>query len=221
MNSPIESWILDSGASFCSSPNKELFRNFKSENFEKAYLADNKALEIEGKEDVCIKTLAGNQWTLKDVRYIPSLKKNLISIGRLDNRDYATKFGKSLWKIVKGAWVVARDTKSGTLYTNAGCMNIIPVVENASNSSLWHDRLGHMSANGMKMLVAKGVLEGLKFFDSSPCESCDMGKQKRVSFTKAAIKLKKVQLEMVHTDVWGPSLVPITWRIKFLHHFHR
>ena len=67
VNSPVESWILYSGAFFHSSPSKELFQNFKSENFEKVYLADNKALEIEGKGDVCIKTTSGNQWTLEDV----------------------------------------------------------------------------------------------------------------------------------------------------------
>ena len=96
MDRPIESWILDSGASFQSSLNKELFRNFKSGNFEKMYLTDNKDLEIEGKENVCIKTLAENQWMSKDVKYIPSLKKNLISIGQLDSIGYTTKFGKSL-----------------------------------------------------------------------------------------------------------------------------
>ena len=34
VNSLVESWILDSGASFHSSPSKELFRNFKSRRFE-------------------------------------------------------------------------------------------------------------------------------------------------------------------------------------------
>ena len=43
VNIPVESWILDSGASFHSSTNKELFQNFKSGNFGKVYLADNKA----------------------------------------------------------------------------------------------------------------------------------------------------------------------------------
>ena len=32
--------------------------------------------------------------------------------------------------------VEARDTKSGTLYTTAGCMNMGVVAESASNSSL-------------------------------------------------------------------------------------
>ena len=97
------------------------------------YLADNKDLEIKGKGDVCIKTPVGNEWTLKDVRYIPGLKRNLISIGQLDSTGYATKLGNSSWKIKKGAMVVARGSKSGTLYTTAGCMNITAVAESASN----------------------------------------------------------------------------------------
>ena len=64
MNNPVESWILDSGAFFHSSPSKELFQNFKCGNFGKVYLDDNIALKIEGKGDVCIKTTSENQWTL-------------------------------------------------------------------------------------------------------------------------------------------------------------
>ena len=64
VNSLVESWILDSGASFHSSPSKELFQNVKSGNLRKVYLTDNKALAIEGKGDVYIKTTSGNQWTL-------------------------------------------------------------------------------------------------------------------------------------------------------------
>ena len=41
--------------------------------------------------------------------------------------------------------VVARDTKSGTLYITVGCINMVVVAKSASNSSLWHNRLGHMS----------------------------------------------------------------------------
>ena len=47
VKSPVESWILDSGASFHSFPSKELFQCFKFGNFRKVYLADSNALEIE------------------------------------------------------------------------------------------------------------------------------------------------------------------------------
>ena len=77
------------------------------------------------------------------------------------------------------------------------------VAEGFSGSCLWHNRLGHMSAKRMKMLVAKGALEGLKSVDMGLCESCVMGKQKTESFTKNPKEPKKVRLEMVHIDVWG------------------
>ena len=83
------------------------------------------------------------------------IKKNLISVGQLDSTGYAAEFGKGSWKIVKGAMVVARGTKYGTLYTTAGCINMVVLAEGASSSCLWHNRLGHMSTKGMKMLVAK------------------------------------------------------------------
>ena len=52
------------------------------------------------------------------------------------------------------------------------------VAEGASNSCLWHNRLGHMSAKGMKILVAKEALECLKSVDMGLCESCVMGTEK-------------------------------------------
>ena len=50
-------------------------------------------------------------------------------------------------------------------------------------------------------MAAKVVLEDLKSEDMSLCESYVMSKQRRISFTKATRKLKKVHLEIIHTDV--------------------
>ena len=102
---------------------------------------------------------------------------------------------------MKGTMVVARGIKSRTLYTTTGCMNMAVVAESASNSSLWHNKLGHMSVKEMKMLAAKGVLEVMNSVDMGRCENYVMSKQKRVSFTKTARELKKVRLEIIHTDV--------------------
>lgn len=100
----------------------------------------------------------------------------MISVSQLDSTGYTTEFGKGLWKIVKGAMIVAHGTKFGTLFTTAGCINMTVVAKGASGSCLWHNRLGHMNAKKMKMLVAKGSLDGLKSVDMDLCESCVMGK---------------------------------------------
>jgi len=103
--------------------------------------------------------------------------------------------------MVKGAMVVARGMKSATLYTTVGCTNLVAnVVESSCSTSLWYNRLGHMSEKELKIAVAKGSLPGLKSVDLGLCWLC-FGKQKRVSFTKVSRELKAKKLELVHTDV--------------------
>ena len=57
----------------------------------------------------------------------------------------------------------------------------------------------------MNMLLLKGKLPELKSIDSDMCESCILGKQKKVSFLKTGRTPKAKKLELVHTDLWGPS----------------
>ena len=83
----------------------------------------------------------------------------------------------------------------------------IAVAEASTNISLWHRKLGHMNEKGMKMLLSKGKLPELKSVDFDMCESYILGKQKNVSFLKSGRTPKAEKLELVHTNLWGPSLV--------------
>ena len=89
--------------------------DYVARKFGKGCLVDDEHLDIMGKGDVHIKTINGFQWKLHDVKYVPSFKKNLISIDQLDI-GYINIFGNCSWKIVKVAMVVAWGTKLGTLY---------------------------------------------------------------------------------------------------------
>ena len=92
VDSPMESWILDSGASFHSTSYKECMQSYVASNFGKVYLADDEILKIVGKGDVQLNIANGIVWKLKNVRHIPVLKRNLISIGQLDDEGYVTTF---------------------------------------------------------------------------------------------------------------------------------
>lgn len=72
--------MLDSGASFHATSQKEFFERYVPGNLAKAYLGDSQPRAIIGKGVVKIK-LNGSIWKLKDVRHIPDMRKNLISIG--------------------------------------------------------------------------------------------------------------------------------------------
>jgi len=79
----------------------------------------------------------------------------------------------------------------------------ISVASLEADFRVWHRRLGHMSKKGMKVMLFKDMLPGLKSLELDFCEDCVYGKQKRVSFSMVRKTLKAQKLEMVHTDVWG------------------
>lgn len=207
ISSPLESWVLDSGASFHSCSNAEVMEHYISDDFGQVYLADDEPLKIVGKGDVRITTPNGSVLQLNGVRHIPGLKRNLLSIGQLDTEGYSVTFGCSGWKITRGAMIVARGKKDGTLYTTTNPKDCIDLAGAATNADLWHCRLGHMSKKGMKVMWSKGRLPGLKTVEVGLCEDCVFGKQRRVSFSRGGRTLKIQKLELVHSDLWGPAPV--------------
>ena len=171
-------------------------------------MADGSALHVIGMGDVQILLPNGSVWLLEKVQHIPDLRRNLISVGQLDDKGHAILFVGGNWKVTKGARVLTHGKKNGTLYMTSSPRDTITVADANTNTSLWHRRLGHMSEKGMKMLLSKGKLPELKSIDFDMCESCLLGKQKKVSFLKTSKTPKAEKLELVHIDLWEPS--PVT-----------
>ena len=124
------------------------------------YLADGSALDVVGMGDVRILLPDGSVWLLEKVQHIPDLRRNLISVGQLDDEGQAILFVGGTWKVTKRARVLARGKKIGTLYVTSSPRDTITVADASTDAStsLWHRRLGHMNEKGMKMLLSKGKL---------------------------------------------------------------
>jgi len=90
---------------------------------------------------------------------------------------------------MKGNLVVARGKKRRSLYMIAD-EDMISVAEVGNSSSLWHQRLGHMSEKGMKLMVSKGKIPNLKHVDVGPCEHCIFESRKRLASPKQVSRLK-------------------------------
>ena len=140
------------------------------------YLADGTALDFVGMRDVCILLPNGSVWLLEKVRHIPDLRRNLISVGQLDDEEHAILFVGGTWKVTKGARVLARGKKTGTLYMTSSPRHTIGIAEVSIDTSLWYHKLGHMSEKGMKMLLSRGKLLELKSINFDMCESYILGK---------------------------------------------
>ena len=113
-------------------------------------MADGSAFNVVGIGNVRILLSNGSVWLLEKVRHIPELRRNLISVGQLDDEGHAILFVSGTWKVTKGVRVLAHGKKTGTLYMTSSPRDTIAVAEVGTDANLWHRRLGHMSEKGMK-----------------------------------------------------------------------
>jgi hypothetical protein len=171
-------------------------------------LGDDAPCKIVGMGKVKIKQGNGNQWLLKELRHIPNLRKNLISTGQLASEGCISIFTNKTWKVIKGSLVIEKGDKVGTLYLCTGNTDSsISLASTGVDTTLWHHRLGHMSEKGMQILHKRNFLPDLKQIDLEFCKHCVYGKQKRVRFLRVEKEKKNERLNLVHTDVWGPTQV--------------
>ena len=141
---------MDSGASFHTTPHREIIQNYVAGDFGKVYLANSSALDVVGMGNVQILLPNGFVWLLEKVRHIPELRRNLIFVGQLDDEGHAILFVGATWKVSKGARVLARGKKTGTLYMTSSPRDTIVVADASTDTSLWYRRLSHMSEKRMK-----------------------------------------------------------------------
>jgi len=75
-----ESWVIDFDASFHATFRQDIFQNYVKEGLGKVYLGADEPCDIVRKGNVVVSPSNGSILKLKNVRYIPKLKRNLISI---------------------------------------------------------------------------------------------------------------------------------------------
>ncbi|XP_068653847.1 uncharacterized protein [Aristolochia californica] len=107
---------------------------------------------------------------------------------------------------LRESWLLNEELKLETLDITSSSRDTVAIVDAVTDSDLWH-RLGHMSEKGMKVLQSKEKLPRLKTINNSLCEGCIFSKHKWVNFSKPRKEQKTTKLELVHTNVWGPSVV--------------
>lgn len=75
---------------------------------------------------------------------------------------------------------------------------------------LWHKRYGHLNFRSLSDLNTKELVYGLPKLNTikAICEVCMKSKQSRPSFISKAPKRASVALQVVHSDLCGPSEVP-------------
>jgi hypothetical protein len=145
---------------------------------------------------------------MKDVLYVPGLKKNLLSISSLEKKGFRVAFidGEVLmW--AKGETlneeIIIGNEENG-LYKLRGHSEAAMTHAIQNSCELWHRRLAHINYKALPY-ICKAVtdLSELKGDHKGVCNGCAQGKNIKNPFPKRDNKTKVV-LELIHSYVCGP-----------------
>jgi len=176
--------------------------------------------------NLCLSLDNGFILYLRDVLFVPSLRRNLISVSCLDDYNIHCYFGNHRCLIRFENKDVGLTIRRDMLYLLSSC-NVVNAIEthdseidaskskkrkrNAtsdgeSSSKLLHCRLGHISRGRIERLVKENILQPLDFTDLEHSVGCIKGKFAKT--IKKAAKHSSRVLEIIHTDICGPF--PVT-----------
>lgn len=186
-------WILDSGAS--------AHMSFKQENFVELYeytgsplkLGNQETVEVIGQGNILIKKCINGQWEtniLKNVLYVPTLRRNLFSEGVVTRQGYNIVKKHTNAFIYKGnKLVLCASLLSNNLFELKvkTVQNPICNVVQKLDLKTWHERLGHLNVKEIQKMCRNNVITGvdLSASDKFICEGCAYGKHARQQFQKS------------------------------------
>jgi hypothetical protein len=207
-----DAWFVDSGASVHRTCNKNWYANFKeTQNGASIYLGDDRAHQIKGYGDIPVTLSNGTVRHIRNVVYVPGIKKNLISLSTITDQNLKVEFFKN-YCIVKDLLdhfqTVAMGVRAGGLYK----LDVTSKAHHALTSAtmpteiLWHQRYGHINHPDLLLLQKNNMVEGLPMLKNEKvsCDGCALGKMHRDEFPSNPDKKKRDVLDLVHTDVCGP-----------------
>ena len=82
-------------------PNKDWFDTYKLVNYGSVLMGNDASCRVVEIENIRVKMFDGVIRTLCDVRHVPDLRKNLISLGTLNSNGFSYKSANELMKVIK------------------------------------------------------------------------------------------------------------------------
>ena len=85
-----DSWIMDSACSYHMTPNRDWYDTYRLVNSDYVLMGNDPSCKVVGIGNIRVKIFDGVIRMLCDIRPVPELRKNLISLGTLKGNELIT-----------------------------------------------------------------------------------------------------------------------------------
>ena len=128
-------WVLDSACSSHLCSHRDWFSSYQPMEGE-VFMGNGSSSKVEGVGTVKIKTTNGLTRILTNVRHVPSLRRNVISLGYLDSKGCSFAAINGLMKVRRGPRIMLMGRKVENLYVLLG-NTIVDKVVAKSTKLMW------------------------------------------------------------------------------------
>ncbi|GKC99432.1 hypothetical protein Tco_1169707, partial [Tanacetum coccineum] len=117
-NDEMTELVMDSGGSYHMTHRRDFLYDFKVVDGGSVQLGDNRTCTIKRTGKVKIQLHDGSSFILEDVKYVPGLRRSLISLGTLKKEGYTVKMQMGRIKMIKVCQVMMTEIrKKNCVYT--------------------------------------------------------------------------------------------------------
>ena len=201
-----DEWVCDSGANRHYCGRLDWFTEMeKYSKPKKVAIADNSDMSVVGVGKVKVKALIDGNWneiSIHDVEYVPG-GVNLFSENILLDKGFEVHKNRS------GKIVFFRDGKPDIQAERKGGLQIMmfkPIINKAMTvvkTINWHQRLGHINSQFLKMTAKKVAAYGLEDMtgESVSCDVCPQAKSTKQSYKTSEKLVVYKPGESIHADL--------------------
>ena len=188
-------------------------------------MGNNEKVDVMFMGDVILILDSGFKLMLKDTFYVPSFRRNLVSVSCLDSYDYSFEIKSNVISMFLNSNKVGYCHMSNGLYRLSLSPNDIYVAYMAEkvvskrplpkeeSHALWHKCLGHISKDRVERLIKTNILPALKN-DLEICVDCCRGKMTKIR--KKTVVRSSDLLDVIHTDISGPYTATLCINFYFI-----
>ncbi|KAH9779095.1 hypothetical protein KPL71_007588 [Citrus sinensis] len=109
-------WVLDSGCTFHMCPVKTYFTEYQEIDGGRVIMGNNSICRIIGIGNVSLRLHDGSTRVINQVRHVPDLKRNLISLGMLDQIGCKIRLESGQLCVLNGSNLVMKGTRKNGVY---------------------------------------------------------------------------------------------------------